>query len=185
MVSCFAFFCLFVPSHFLLQKIDIAEVLQPLFYLLDFMTNTCKLHFTAEILTREHLIDTIFWKALALVSHHFVCMEIFRKWRRWIGLKWNDDIEDKENEMQRLFGKGKDSSFVCNIIKLLLVSANIANEGLLFIPLISNWAICCWKAISTKISLVHMSYKGQFYMKAKWNSVRNSFRGRTFEDALG
>ena len=146
------------------------------------MTDTCKLqkywHRNTSLAQFSEMLNKSFCTCFSLC-----CMEIFRKWRRWIGLKWNDDIQDKENEMQRLFREGKD--FLCNTIQHFLVSANIANEWLLFIPLISNWAICCWKAISTKISLVHMSYKGQFYMKAKWNSVRNSFRGRTFEDALG
>ena len=85
--------------------------------------------------------------------------------------------------MQRLFGEGKD--FLCNTIQHFLVSANIANEWLLFIPLISYWAICCWKVISIKISSVYMSCKGKFYVEIQWNSVRKSFRGRAFEDALG
>ena len=124
-----------------------------------------------------------FLKSTCTCSHHFVCMKIFRKWRCWIGLKWNDDIQDKENEMQRLFREGKD--FLCNTIQHLLVSSNIANEWLLFIPLISYWAICCWKAISIKISSVYMSCKGKFYVEIQWNSVRKSFGGRAFEDALG
>ena len=128
-------------------------------------------------MAQEHPIDTIFWNAEKIIFTCFslCCMEIFRKWRRWIGLKWNDDIQDKENEMQRLFREGKD--FLCNTIQHFLVSANIANEWLLFIPLISYWAICCWRVISIKTSSVYMSCKGKFYVEIQWNSVRKSFRG--------
>ena len=34
-------------------------------------------------------------------------------------------------------------------------------------------------------SAQYMSCKGKFYVEIQWNSVRKSFRGRTFEDALG
>ena len=92
MVSCFVFFCLFVPSHFLLQKIDIAEVLQPLFYLLDFMTNTCKLHFTAEVLTREHLIALTQFSEMYL---HLFLITLF-VWRYLendaVELDWNETM---------------------------------------------------------------------------------------------
>ena len=78
MVSCFVVFCLCVPNYFLLQKIDIAEVQQPLFYLLDFMTNTCKLQKYWRRNTPLTQFSEMLNKSFCTCSS-LCCMEIFRK----------------------------------------------------------------------------------------------------------